>query len=142
MPGNQAQSDTFPRLLLANAERLRGRPAVREKDLGIWQTWTWDEVAVEARTLACGTGRPRLQARRYARDHRRQPAATLLGNGRPRRRSAACRCRSIRMRVAAEMIYVFEDAEAQFAIVEDQEQVDKLLEILPRLPASQAYRLR
>src|SRR6185369_7813785 len=36
--------------------------------------------------------------------------------------------------VAAEMVYVFDDAGAQFAIVEDQEQVDKLLEILPRCP--------
>ena len=54
MPGNQAQADTFPRLLLANAGRLRERPAVREKDLGIWQTWTWGEVAAEVRTLACG----------------------------------------------------------------------------------------
>ena len=48
MPDHQARPDTFPRLLLANAERLRQRPAVREKDLGIWQTWTWGEVADEA----------------------------------------------------------------------------------------------
>src|SRR5258706_397875 len=54
MPDHQAEPDTFPRLLLANAERLGDRPAVREKDLGIWQTWTWREVAAEVRTLACG----------------------------------------------------------------------------------------
>ena len=39
--------DTFPRLLLHHA-RVRGeRPAIREKDLGIWQTCTWAQVADE-----------------------------------------------------------------------------------------------
>src|SRR3954466_1882231 len=45
--------DTFPKLLMHHA-RVRGeRPAIREKDLGIWQTWTWREFADEVRHLAC-----------------------------------------------------------------------------------------
>ena len=57
MAGGAAPSggtDTFPKLLVENA-RVRGeRPASREKDLGIWQTWTWAEVAREVRALALG----------------------------------------------------------------------------------------
>ena len=46
--------DTFPRYLLHHAKVRPGHPAVREKDLGIWQTWNWGEVAAEVRALACG----------------------------------------------------------------------------------------
>ena len=46
--------DTFPRLLLNHAAVRGDRPATREKYLGIWQTWTWGEVATEVRAMACG----------------------------------------------------------------------------------------
>ena len=46
--------DTFPRWLLHNAAVRPRHPATREKDLGIWQTWTWGEVADEVRAIACG----------------------------------------------------------------------------------------
>ena len=46
--------DTFPKLLAENV-RVRGdRPASREKDYGIWQTWTWAEIAGEIRAFTCG----------------------------------------------------------------------------------------
>jgi long-chain acyl-CoA synthetase len=48
------QLDTFPRLLLHHARVRPAHPATREKDLGIWQTWTWRQVADEVRSLACG----------------------------------------------------------------------------------------
>ena len=63
MPDAVASPDTFPRLLLANAARIGARPAMREKDLGIWQTWTWHEVAAEVRTLACGLAADRKSTR-------------------------------------------------------------------------------
>ncbi len=47
-------ADTFPKLLIANASRLRGRPAIRHKDLGIWHTWTWDQVLDEVRAFSAG----------------------------------------------------------------------------------------
>jgi long-chain acyl-CoA synthetase len=133
MPENQARPDTFPRLLLANAERLRGRPAMREKDLGIWQTWTWDEVAAEVRLLACGLA---------ARGFKRGDTLAIIGDNRPRLYWAMAAAQALggvpvplyQDAIAGEMVYVFEDAAARFAIVEDQEQVDKLLEILPRCP--------
>ena len=45
--------DTFPKLLLHHARTRGARPAIREKDLGIWQTWTWKKLADEVRALAC-----------------------------------------------------------------------------------------
>jgi len=57
MTAQPATADTFPKLLLEHA-RVRGdRPAIREKDLGIWQTWTWREVRDEVEWLACGLAR-------------------------------------------------------------------------------------
>jgi len=46
--------DTFPKLLMHHARVRPSRPAIREKDLGIWQTRTWHEFAEEVRALACG----------------------------------------------------------------------------------------
>ena len=51
---NSSRADTFPKLLIENA-RVRGdRPANREKDLGIWLTWSWSQIAEEVKALACG----------------------------------------------------------------------------------------
>ena len=44
-------ADTVPKLLLSNAQRIGDRPAIREKALGIWQTWTWAQVLDEVRVL-------------------------------------------------------------------------------------------
>ena len=49
-----AAADTFPRLLLEHASVRGGAPALREKYLGIWQTWTWSETASEVRAMAMG----------------------------------------------------------------------------------------
>jgi len=133
VPEDQGRPDTFPRLLLANAARFRERPAIREKDLGIWQTWSWGEVAAEVRALACGLA---------ALGFKRGDTLAIIGDNRPRLYWAMAAAQALggvpvplyQDAVAGEMIYVFDDAQAHFAIVEDQEQVDKLLEILPRCP--------
>ena len=75
----------------------RTRPAIRHKDLGIWQTWTWAQVLDEVRAFSVGLERARPQARRQDRHHRHQPAAALLGDvrGAGARRGAGaglCRC--------------------------------------------------
>ena len=49
-----AAADTFPKLLEENARTRPNRPAIREKDLGIWQTWNWRQVRDEVRRIACG----------------------------------------------------------------------------------------
>ena len=84
--------DTFPRLLLHHASVRPRHPATREKDLGIWQTWTWAQVADEVRALACGLAALGFERGDAPRDHRRQPAAPVLVDGRgavPRRRAGA-----------------------------------------------------
>ena len=49
-----AGADTFPKLLIRNARIYGTRPAMRHKDLGIWQTWTWSEVLDIVRAYAAG----------------------------------------------------------------------------------------
>jgi long-chain acyl-CoA synthetase len=125
--------DTFPRLLLHHA-RVRGdRPAMREKDLGIWQAWTWSEVAAEVRALACG-----LAAQGFGRGM----SLAIVGENRPRLywAVAAVQCLGgipiplYSDAAAQEMVFVFQNAEIAFAIAEDQEQVDKLLEVKAECP--------
>ena len=125
--------DTFPKLLMHHAQVRGDAPAIREKDLGIWQTWTWREFADEARALACGLAEAGLKRG----DH-----LALIGANRPRIYAgiAAAQCLGAipvplyQDAVAAEMAFPLRNAEVGYAIVEDQEQVDKLLEILPQCP--------
>jgi len=126
--------DTFPKLLLHHA-RVRGeRPAIREKDLGIWQTWSWARFADEVRSLAGG-----LAAQGFKRgDH-----LALVGDNRPRIYAAMCAAQCLggipvplyQDAVAAEMAFPIQNASITHVLAEDQEQVDKLLEILPQCPS-------
>jgi long-chain acyl-CoA synthetase len=126
-------TDTFPRLLARHAAERGDRPAIREKDFGIWQTWTWRQVLAEVRALACGLA---------AMDFRRGDKAAIIGDNRPRLYWAMAAVQSLggvpvplyQDAVADEMAYVLDNADARIAIVEDQEQVDKLLEIRARCP--------
>ncbi|MBP8294676.1 MAG: AMP-binding protein [Burkholderiales bacterium] len=126
-------ADTFPRLLLQHAAVRGNRPAVREKDLGIWQTWTWSEEATEVRAMACGLA---------AQGFKRGMNLAIIGDNRPRLYWAFAAAQALggvpvplyQDAVAQEMVFVLENAEIEFAIVEDQEQVDKLLETVERTP--------
>jgi long-chain acyl-CoA synthetase len=128
-----APADTFPKLLVRNAEKFRGRPAMRRKDLGIWQTWTWDQVLDEVRAYAVGLSRLGLKA---------GDTIAIVGSNRPRlywSMTAAQMLRAIPVpvysdAVADELAYVLAHAEVRFAAVEDQEQVDKILSVSERLP--------
>ncbi len=125
---------TFPRLLLHHASTRPGAPAIREKSLGIWQTWTWFDVAERVRALACGLAELGFK---------RGDNLAIIGDNRPHlyMMMAAAQCLGgvpvplYQDAVAAEMLFVLQDAGVRFAIVEDQEQVDKLLEIKDQLPA-------
>jgi len=125
--------DTFPRLLLAHAQTRGGRPAYREKYLGIWQSWTWAEAAVEVRAIACG-----LSELGFKRGDR----LAIIGDNRPRLYWSMCAAQMLggipvpmyQDAVAQEMTFVLQDAGIHIAIVEDQEQVDKLLEVKDQCP--------
>jgi len=125
--------DTFPKLLLYNAGRRGERPAVREKDYGIWQSWTWGTVADEVRALACGLA---------ALGFKPGDMLVIVGDNRPQLYWAMVAAQALggvpvpvyQDSVAAEIQYVVEHVGARFAVVEDQEQVDKLLEVKDRCP--------
>jgi len=125
--------DTLPRRLLHHAAVRPRHPATREKDLGIWQTWTWAEVASEVRALACGLA---------SIGFRRGEHLAIIGDNRPRLywAMAAAQCLGgvpvpmYQDAPANEFVYVLNDAAIRYAIVEDQEQVDKMLEARPQVP--------
>jgi long-chain acyl-CoA synthetase len=124
--------DTFPKLLLRNAEQFATRPAFRLKELGIWRTWTWAETLEQTRALALGLHLVGLK---------RGDKVAIVGANRPLLYCAFDAIEAIggipvplyADSVADEMKFVLEHAEARFAICEDQEQVDKILSIKDEL---------
>jgi len=126
--------DTFPKLLLVNAGRRGDRPAMREKEYGIWNSWTWAQVLDEIRPFSVG-----LAELGVLRDDK----VAIIGANKPRLYWTMCAAQALgaipvpvyQDSVADEMAYVLEHAGARVAVVENQEQVDKLLSISERLPS-------
>ena len=116
--------------------RVRGgRPAIREKDLGIWQTWTWQRFADEVRALACGLPREGLRRGEPPRAGRATTARASTRRCAPRSAWAAIPVPLYQDAVAdRDGVPDPERARSRIAFAEDQEQVDKLLEILPQCP--------
>ncbi|XHB99418.1 AMP-binding protein [Nitratireductor sp. ac15] len=133
MAHSDASKDTFAKYLLWNAERFRDRPAMRFKDYGIWQSWSWAEQLEEVRAFALG-----LQSIGIKRGDK----IAVIGSNRPRLYWAFAAAQSLGAvpvpvyadSVAEEMAYVLNHAEVTFAVVEDQEQVDKVLSISDEAP--------
>ena len=125
--------DTAPKLLARNARERGERPAMRHKDHGIWQAWTWAEANETVRALAAGLMRLGLA---------RGDTVAIVGRNRPLlywTMAAAQALGAVPVpvyadAVADEMAYVLDHADARFAVVQDQEQVDKLLAVSDRLP--------
>ena len=125
--------DTFPKLALQNARRLSGKVAIREKALGIWQSYTWSQYAEQARLIALG-----LAALGFARGDK----TAVVGDNRPALYWAILATQALggiavplyQDSIEKEMEYIVDHAEARFAIVEDQEQVDKLLHVRQQCP--------
>jgi long-chain acyl-CoA synthetase len=124
---------TFPRLLQKHALARPQGAALREKEYGIWQTTTWLGLKSQVETLAAG-----LKSRGFKRGEH----LALIGENRPRLYAMMIAVQTLggipvpmyQDAVAQEMVFVFQNAEIAFAMVEDQEQVDKLLEISPACP--------
>ncbi|HEX3498379.1 MAG TPA: AMP-binding protein, partial [Stellaceae bacterium] len=129
--------DTFPKLLLDHAARRADKPANREKDYGIWQSWSWRQMAAEVAALANGLA---------AMGFRRGDKLTIIGDNRPRLYWAIAATQALggvpvpiyQDAGAEEMAFVLDHAEVRFAIAEDQEQVDKLLAVKDRIPGLEA----
>ena len=124
---------TFPKLLLEHASRRPDAPALRLKEFGIWQTTTWSQLAVLVRELACGLA---------AAGMRRGDHIVVVGENRPRLYASMLAAQALggvpvplyQDAVSAEFVFPIQNAEVRFAIVEDQEQVDKMLELRERCP--------
>jgi long-chain acyl-CoA synthetase len=124
---------TFPRLLLDHAKRRPAGPAMREKEYGIWQTTSWADMAKLVEALACGLHQAGL---------RRNEHMVVIGSNRPRLYATMLAAQSLgaipvplyQDAVGAECVLPINNAEVRFVVVEDQEQVDKMLEIREECP--------
>ena len=124
---------TLPQLLCRNAERMPDRPALREKDFGIWQPYSWRRYWEEVRDIASG-----LAALGFAPGDK----LSVIGENRPRLYFAqlAAQCLGgiavpvFQDAIATELAYVLDHAETSVVVAENQEQVDKILALKDRLP--------
>ena len=128
----QGVPQSVPALLARNVAQFGSKPAYREKELGIWQNWSWAEAAEEIDAIACGL--LALGANRG--DH-----VAVIGRNRPAlywSMVAAMKVGAVPVplyqdSVAEEMAYVLEHCGARFVVCGDQEQVDKVIEAQEKL---------
>lgn len=124
---------SVPALLHRNAKIFPTAPAYREKEFGIWQTWTWPETLEEIEALALGFVDLGVQEGDFV---------AIIGRNRPHLYWAMVSAQMVgaipvplyQDAVAEEMSYVLNHCGARFVVVGDQEQVDKVIEIQDRLP--------
>ena len=123
---------SVPALLHRNAAEIGNLPAYREKEFGIWQTWTWAQAKEEIQALALGLINLGVQEGDFI---------AIIGRNRPylywsmvaAEMTGAVPVPVYQDSVAEEMAYVLDHCGARFAIVSDQEQVDKIIEIQDQL---------
>ncbi len=123
---------TFPQYLLLNARRFATRPAMRHKDYGIWQSWTWLQMHDEIRAFSLGLKELGLK---------KGQKIAIIGGNRPRLYWTFCAAQALGAvpvpvysdSIAEEMEYVLEHAETVMAVCQDQEQVDKVLSMGKKL---------
>ena len=126
-------ADTFPKLLVRNAHLYGTRPAMRHKDLGIWQSWTWSQSLELVRAYAVGLHQLGVK---------RGETIAIVGANRPKLYWSVMAAQMLGAipvpvyadAVADELAYVLAHADVRFAAVEDQEQIDKIQSVMQRLP--------
>lgn len=126
-------NSTFPQLLLQHAAERPDAPALREKEYGIWQAHSWSELATLVEQVAAGL---QLAGLRHG-EH-----MVVIGSNRPRLYATMLAIQAVgaipvplyQDAVAAECVFPLNNAEVRFALVEDQEQVDKMLEVRESCP--------
>lgn len=123
---------SIPALLQRNAQKFADKPAFREKEFGIWQTWTWKDVQREVDNFALGLINLGVNEGDFV---------AIIGSNRPQLYWSMVAAQSVgavpvplyQDSAAEEMAYVLDHCGARFIIVEDQEQVDKVIEVQDRL---------
>jgi long-chain acyl-CoA synthetase len=125
--------NTFPKLLVRNAEQLGDKVALREKEFGIWQSFTWTQYRDRVRDFALGLVALGMQ---------RGDKVAIIGDNRPEWVFAELSAQAnggaavglYQDSNLTEVAYVIDHCDATFVVAEDQEQVDKVLEMIGKLP--------
>lgn len=126
--------DTLPKLLVHNARAHGDDIWLREKHLGIWNAYTWRQVADQVERIALGL--TDIGARRG-------DVIALIGDNRPEWLMGELAAHAIggmslgiyRDALADEVAYLISYAEVKVIFAEDEEQVDKLLQLEDRIPS-------
>jgi long-chain acyl-CoA synthetase len=125
--------DTFPRLLVRNAGRTPEAVALREKEFGVWQSFTWREYHDHVRDFSLGL---------VALGLRPGDKVAIVGDNRPEwiwseiaaQAAGAASVGLYQDSNLNEVAYVIDHCDASFVVAEDQEQVDKILDMTEKLP--------
>jgi long-chain acyl-CoA synthetase len=128
-----AGDDTFPKLLVRNAWRWPDRVALREKEFGVWQAFSWRQYLDHVRDLSLGL---------VALGLRRGDKVAIIGNNRPEwvwsevaaQAAGAASVGIYQDSNLNEVAFVIDHCDASIVVAEDQEQVDKILDMLEKLP--------
>ena len=128
--------DTFPKLLRHHAAVRGNLPAIREKKHGIWKTLTWQQYGDEVTAIAAAL---------HAEGVKRGDHVAMLGDNRPRLYIAMAAAQWLgaiavplyQDAAASEIAFPIQNANVSHIFAENQEQVDKLLEIIPQCPSVQ-----
>jgi len=126
--------NTVPKLLARNAAKYPDAAAYREKEFGIWQSWSWSQAADEINALALGF----LDLGVQPGDH-----IAIVGRNRPYFYWSMVAAQTVgavpvplyKDAVAEEMAFVLDHCTARFVVAEDQEQVDKIIDVQDDLKA-------
>ena len=124
---------TFPHLLIEHSQKRPQASAMREKEYGIWQAWSWSDMMHLTQNMACGMHLAGLERG----DH-----MVVVGSNRPRLYAVMLAAQSLgaipiplyQDAASSEYVFPINNAEVSFCVAEDQEQVDKLIEIKTQCP--------
>lgn len=125
--------DTFPKLLARNAREFGAKPALREKEFGIWQALSWQQYHDKVRDFSLGL---------VSLGFERGDKVAIIGNNRPEWVCAELAAQSAGGTSVGiyqdsnlnEVAFVIDHCDAKFVVAEDQEQVDKILDMIDKLP--------
>lgn len=126
--------ETLPQLLVYQAERFGNFVLHRKKDFGIWQPYTWNDVVEQVKSFAMGLASLGLK---------RGQTVAIVGENEPELFWSEYAAQSIGAKVvcfypdstSSQMEYMIVHSEAVVIVCEDQEQVDKILELEEKIPA-------
>jgi long-chain acyl-CoA synthetase len=115
-------ADTFPKILLDNVQKFgHNKIAIREKDFGIWQSYSWQDYLDHVRDFALGLA---------SLGFKRGDVMAVIGDNRPQLYWGMAAAQSLggvpvplyQDAIETELEFILDHSEAKFALTEDQEQ--------------------